>query len=84
MDGPGAWVLEGACIDEDPNLFFPGPGELNTERAAKAICDRCDVKDKCLEYAMSRVQVFGIWGGMNERERRRARSQARTEGQLSA
>ena len=40
------------------------------ERQAKAICARCPVRMECLEYAIRIREPHGIWGGLNELERR--------------
>ena len=40
------------------------------ERQAKAICARCPVRIECLEYAVRIREPHGIWGGLNELERR--------------
>lgn len=74
------WMADAACIDEDPNLFFPPvtqpgrrlkPGRAAAEqtRQAKAVCRRCDVQGACLAFAMETDERFGIWGGLNEHER---------------
>ena len=41
-------------------------------RLAKTVCRRCEVQEECLEYAVNNREKFGIWGGLSERERRRA------------
>lgn len=70
------WRQRAACIDEDPELFFPvgttGPALDQLERA-KAVCRRCQVIDECLEWALSTSQDAGVWGGMSEEERRSLR-----------
>jgi len=38
------------------------------ERLARAICDQCPVKDECLTMHMD--EPFGIFGGLDELERR--------------
>ena len=38
---------------------------------AKAICQGCQVRPQCLEFAFDTDQEAGIWGGMTEEERRR-------------
>jgi WhiB family redox-sensing transcriptional regulator len=57
-------------------LFFPqgktGPALEQIEQA-KAICAGCDVRTQCLEYAVRTHKDAGIWGGMDEDERRRLR-----------
>lgn len=60
-----------ACRGEDTNLFFPTVGEHGEE--AKAICDRCPLKQTCRDWALNQPlnQVWGIWGGMNDIDRRR-------------
>ena len=41
------------------------------ERAqAKHICSRCPVRVQCLTHAISTGEYWGIWGGLDERERR--------------
>lgn len=67
------WRHAAACRDEDPELFFPlgntGPAVTQIE-AAKAVCRRCTVTESCLEWAMETGQDSGIWGGLDEDERR--------------
>jgi WhiB family transcriptional regulator, redox-sensing transcriptional regulator len=70
------WRAKAACLGEDPELFFPhgntGPAAEQVERA-KAICDRCEVRVACLEYALDTNQDAGVWGGLSEEERRTVR-----------
>jgi len=67
------WRHRAACLDEDPELFFPigntGPALLQIEEA-KAVCRRCDVVDTCLKWAIESGQDAGVWGGLSEDERR--------------
>ena len=37
---------------------------------AKAVCNRCEVRDTCLKWALETGQDAGVWGGMSEEERR--------------
>ncbi len=75
---PDAWRATSACRDTDPDLFFPigttGPAIEQIE-AAKAVCETCDVKDMCLDFALTTNQDSGIWGGTSEEERRKIRRQ---------
>lgn len=70
------WQWQAACRGEDTVLFFPPnhvePKEerLARERRAKAICAVCPVRMECLEYALRIREPHGIWGGLNELERR--------------
>lgn len=69
------WQDLGACVGVDPDLFFPERGQ--STREAKEICRTCPVKEECLEWALTRTEPFGIWGGTSERERKRIRRQKR-------
>ncbi len=66
-----AWMLDARCLDADPEAFFPEKG--GSTREAKRICAGCPVRAECLEYALEHDERFGIWGGLSERERRRAK-----------
>jgi WhiB family redox-sensing transcriptional regulator len=63
------WQELALCAQTDPEAFFPEKG--GSTREAKRICQGCQVKDECLEYALANDERFGIWGGLSERERRR-------------
>jgi len=63
------WQERALCAQTDPEAFFPEKG--GSTREAKRICQGCEVKDECLEYALANDERFGIWGGLSERERRR-------------
>ncbi|HEX9123092.1 MAG TPA: WhiB family transcriptional regulator [Actinomycetota bacterium] len=70
------WQQEAACRGADASLFFaPNYFERREEKLArevkaKAFCARCPVREECLEYALRIREPHGIWGGMNEFERR--------------
>lgn len=83
---PMDWRHRSACLDEDPELFFPigntGPAILQIEEA-KAVCRRCEVREQCLQWALEAGQDHGVWGGLSEDERRalkrrNARARVRT------
>jgi WhiB family transcriptional regulator, redox-sensing transcriptional regulator len=67
------WRHRAACRDEDPELFFPigttGPALLQVDDA-KAVCRRCEAVDECLSWALDAGQDAGVWGGLDEDERR--------------
>ncbi len=70
------WRQRAACIDEDPELFFPvgTTGQaLEQLEQAKAVCHTCEVRDECLQWALETHQDSGVWGGMSEEERRALR-----------
>lgn len=57
-------------------MFFPPASferkdeKLERERRAKDVCTSCSVRKDCLEYALRIREPHGIWGGLNESERR--------------
>jgi WhiB family redox-sensing transcriptional regulator len=81
------WIGEARCIGEDPELFFPmGPPTLvmaQTARA-KAVCQGCAVRDDCLEWSLVTAQDAGVWGGLDEDERRELRRRRRRAATLTS
>ena len=71
------WQHDAACRGQDAVFFFaPNYFERREEKnareaVAKSYCARCPVRDVCLEYALVMREAHGIWGGLNEMERRR-------------
>lgn len=66
------------------DLMFPGRGDNEGHRKAKAICADCPVRAECLEYALTNGETHGTWGGTSERERRRMRRELRVQGSEAA
>ena len=73
LDDPD-WRRYAECLSTDPELFFPigetGPAALQIEEA-KLVCYRCDVRARCLDYALDTRQEFGVWGAASGKDRRR-------------
>jgi len=70
------WQLKAACRGPQATVFFP-PSHFERkdekeqrETRAKAICATCSVRKPCLEYALRIREPHGIWGGLNEVERK--------------
>ena len=70
------WQVKAACRGPQAVVFFPPPQferkaeRLERERRAKAICAACVAQQECLDYALEIREPHGIWGGLNEAERR--------------
>lgn len=63
------WRVQALCRnhpDPDPiwNPYRPEDAEIG-----KQICNGCPVKIRCGEYAMTRREPHGTWGGITEWER---------------
>jgi WhiB family redox-sensing transcriptional regulator len=68
------WHGRGLCVGDDPDLFFPSHGDPGTQ--ARQICAACAVRDDCLGYAID-ADEFGIWGGLDQGERRNLKRRQR-------
>lgn len=75
--GDRDWRAQARCRRDDAPQFYP-PGyqepkedKAAREGAARALCARCSVQETCLEYSLVAREPHGIWGGLNELERRR-------------
>ena len=70
------WQLKASCRGPQAEIFFPPAHaerkeeKLQREDRAKAICRTCVVRTECLDYAIRIREPHGIWGGMNEVERK--------------
>jgi WhiB family redox-sensing transcriptional regulator len=73
------WRDLGLCLTEDPDLFFPigdGPHAAAQTATAIAVCQRCPVRQPCLDWALA-AGTTGVWGGLDESERRNLRRASR-------
>ena len=69
--GADGWRDRSNCRDADLSLFFPGRGESLKE--AQSICGGCEVREECLEYAVTNHEAHGVWGGTGKQARRAIR-----------
>lgn len=74
MSASAEWSESAACSTVSAGLFFDADGETREEReererAAKAVCAKCPALAVCLDFAVERPGLHGLWGGMNGRER---------------
>jgi WhiB family redox-sensing transcriptional regulator len=71
-----AWQARAACRGPQAAVFFPPThaerkeDKAEREARAKEICASCTVRGACLEYAIRIREPHGIWGGLNEVERK--------------
>ena len=85
------WRADAQCRKDNASFFFPPPHferkdeKDGREGVARALCRACPVRRECLDYALAVQEPHGIWGGMNELERRRfLRKQASEAEQRAA
>lgn len=70
--GDEEWKTRGRCAETDPEVFFPESGNRSLADAQR-ICKKCEVRERCLEWALDTDERYGVWGGVDERERYRMR-----------
>lgn len=63
------WHQGGACYDSDRDWFDES---VPAQRELARICTRCPVRKQCLSFALETGQHCGVWGGLTERELRKA------------
>ncbi|MFI9508638.1 WhiB family transcriptional regulator [Nocardia sp. NPDC052566] len=76
------WQMYGECRGMNSAVFFHPDRERGSMRAvrigyAKRICHRCAVLEQCREFALSSGELYGVWGGMSEQERRAEQQRTR-------
>lgn len=74
---PPEWMDDALCAQVDPAIFYPEDG--GSTRPAKKVCAACPVLAQCRAHALANDEQWGIWGGLTESDRRKARGQARRE-----
>lgn len=62
------WTERAECRGAQATDFFAR--SLPDARAAIRVCERCEVKQECLDYAVDNDMDLGVWGGLTERQRR--------------
>ena len=72
-EGRPSWMAQGVCRGEPIETFFADRGGDAYQRAQR-LCRRCPVRGDCADYAIADPFIFGWWGGMSERERRKVRA----------
>ena len=58
-----------ACSMVEVGMHFLERGQWAQSKVAKKICAGCLVKNACLETGLH--EPYGIWGGLDRRERER-------------
>ena len=69
------WMEQAACRGVDPEWFFSD--DRNDQAKAVLTCERCQVRDRCLGYALAGGHD-GIWAGYLPHELDRLRKRKRS------
>lgn len=70
MDSDLSWKLRGACLQRDPELFFPTSTAYKACDSAAGVCGQCPVALTCFRYSIEHRIQHGVWGGIGERRRK--------------
>lgn len=75
-DMPRLEDVAGVCAtDENAAFWFPEDfaysAHAKATEYAKAGCQRCDLRDKCLTVALRANERYGIWGGLTASARQK-------------
>lgn len=62
------WFDRANCKGTDTESFFIEKGEAYPKEL-RQICNRCEVKGECLNFAV-KYKTLGFWGGTSELDRR--------------
>ncbi|GAY13665.1 WhiB family transcriptional regulator [Mycobacterium sp. shizuoka-1] len=81
LDPDQEWRLQARCRGMPIEVFFLAStekGSLRTahEANAKRICLSCNVRRRCLTYAMEISEQHGVWGATTPAERNAMRKRA--------
>jgi WhiB family redox-sensing transcriptional regulator len=67
-----AWYDHANCAGVAARVFFGERGESTAQ--ARVMCAACQVRENCLDLALDRGELFGVWGGLTVRQRAAMRS----------
>ena len=65
------WMSSAKCRELPPGTFFPSDG--TGVARAQAVCRGCDVRERCLDCALTKAIEQGVRDGTSDRECRRLR-----------
>jgi excisionase family DNA binding protein len=80
--GLGSWRDDSLCRKHPTQWWFAG-GHRDTA-LAKSICSGCVVQTQCLEFALSRPDLLGIWAATTPTERAALRRDGRDRSDVDA
>lgn len=77
MTSAMSWWDDAPCKGMDNSVFFPeigkGQSSKNAYDDAIAVCEPCQYRAQCLEFAieseMNDIRRYGVFGGLTPRER---------------
>lgn len=68
------YLPQASCATADPEAFFLDGAPTLESRLAQKICSTCPEQVPCLQWALDTNEEYGIWGGVQPRDRRNMRT----------
>lgn len=84
------WRAYAECQTDNATYFYaPAHFERKPEKdlregIARSLCRQCKVRQHCLDYSLKVSESHGIWGGLNELERKRLLRRMRNDAAAAA
>lgn len=63
-----SWRKLSLCLVYPSVDFFDGSQQ--NKRRCRLICAECTVREQCLQFSLDNEEEFGVWGGLDDRERK--------------
>ena len=70
------WQKDALCAKPSNRKYIDWffDSDIEKKYAAKNMCFQCPVRSQCLQWALEHRQIWGVWGGKDEVDIRRALS----------
>jgi WhiB family transcriptional regulator, redox-sensing transcriptional regulator len=62
------WHHEALCRGMGPGSFVTSRATTDADTAA--LCEACPVREDCLDFALTKPELVGVWGGTTQAERK--------------
>lgn len=61
-----SWKERANCKKKEVDFFAD---DIRGIKRAKAFCNQCPVAAECLQNSINFEEIYGVWGGLSQRER---------------
>ena len=80
--GNDKWRSKASCRGADVEWFFPKREPDSSISEGRLICASCSVRKECLDFAVSNMITYGLYGGVAPRDRRLGSLGERVDGSM--
>lgn len=75
-----SWYARASCHEVGNHYWFST--DPSKQNFAKFVCSLCPVQRECLRHALRTKSEFGIWGGLDKKERKALRQRLEDKRRL--